>query len=183
MTGHPRTYSNSLVAQSSREYRWRTGFCKPYAPLLERFERLWMPVPFSGCWIWTGNVQKIHLASGEIYYGTYRSVETGRKGAHQVAWELYRGAIPEGLQVNHKCDVSLCVNPDHLYLGTQAQNLKDCRDRGRTRVRLSPSHCPHGHEYTAENSIRKPSDGRLRCRACYNAARKKWRARHAIGIA
>lgn len=77
----------------------------------------------SGCWLWVRSV----LANG---YGCLR-----RDGktlyAHRVAWELYRGPIPIGLHVLHRCDVRRCVNPRHLFLGTNHDNIKDCRKKGR----------------------------------------------------
>jgi ERCC4-type nuclease len=56
--------------------------------------------------------------------------------AHRWVWEHYKGEIPDGLQVNHHCDNSLCVNPEHLYLGTQNENMRDLQRRG-----PSPGHC------------------------------------------
>ena len=155
-----------------REYDLRTGRRKPHQNLtdLERFEIRWMPVPFSGCWIWLGD---IFQCGG---HGAFRINGKRRYKAHRAAWELYRGQIPEGLQVNHKCDVPSCVNPDHLYLGTQAQNNEDCRKRGRFRHCPPPTHCPHGHEYTPENSLRPPK-GHLRCRACSKVSAQRHRAK------
>lgn len=54
--------------------------------------------------------------------------------AHRVAWELTHGAIADGLFVLHKCDVPLCCNPQHLFLGTQLDNLRDASAKGRLRV-------------------------------------------------
>jgi len=94
--------------------------------LRSNFDRQWEAVPESGCWLWTGSVKE---SRGEL---RGRVMLDGRRQyAHRWAYELYKGQIPAGLQVNHKCDVSICVNPDHLYIGTQQDNVKDREARGR----------------------------------------------------
>lgn len=61
------------------------------------------------------------------------------KTAHRMAWILYRGTIPKGVNVLHTCDDSICVNPDHLYLGTLANNMEDMVKRRRNPViKLTP---------------------------------------------
>ena len=77
-----------------------------------------------GCWLWTSY-------RNEHGYGllSFRGVKNRR--AHRIAWELTNGAIPHGLQVLHRCDVRTCVRPDHLFLGTNADNLLDCAKKGR----------------------------------------------------
>ena len=79
--------------------------------------------PNSGCWLWTG-------ASGTRGYGHIRKNGKMLK-AHRVAWTLYRGAIPEGLCVLHHCDVTSCVNPGHLFIGTHTDNMRDKERKGR----------------------------------------------------
>jgi len=79
----------------------------------------------SDCWLWLGC--RNAAGYGRISIGRKA---TGRK-AHRVAWELFRGEIPEGAYVLHSCDNPACVNPKHLFLGTQNDNLKDMRDKGR----------------------------------------------------
>jgi len=75
-----------------------------------------------GCWIWNGSKAK----DG---YGIFYSKEYLR--AHRASYLLFVAQIPKGLWVLHKCDVPLCVNPKHLYLGDCKQNVKDAIERGR----------------------------------------------------
>jgi hypothetical protein len=101
-------------------------------PLAERFPEKVARGP--GCWLWQGTTNG---AYGQIGDG-------GRKRyAHRVAWELQNGPVPDGLHVLHRCDVPACVRPDHLFLGTPSDNLRDCYAKGRRstsvrRGRLGP---------------------------------------------
>ena len=90
-----------------------------------REARFWEKVERTiGCWIWTG----AHVPDG---YGSFMDGGHSRK-AHRVAWELAFGEIPVGMHVLHTCDNRTCVNPRHLYLGTNADNVRDRVARGRT---------------------------------------------------
>lgn len=75
------------------------------------------------CWLWTG---------GRDSHG-YGKLTLDKKqiGAHKVAYQLWKGEIPEGLCVLHTCDVNNCVNPEHLWLGTKADNSQDMVRKGR----------------------------------------------------
>lgn len=75
-----------------------------------------------GCWLWTAPLDK----DG---YGGFR--KDGETRVHRVAWQLAYGPIPAGLQVLHRCDVRSCVRPDHLFLGTNADNIADKMSKGR----------------------------------------------------
>jgi hypothetical protein len=86
--------------------------------------RFWAKVAKGdGCWLWTASVF-------ENGYGLFHCDERNVK-AHRFAYELCVGPIPEGLEVRHRCDVPRCVNPDHLEVGTHAENMADMVRRGR----------------------------------------------------
>ena len=87
------------------------------------------PVTESGCWIWTGGLYP------KDSYGAWMC--TGERLAHRVAYIAANGAIPDGLQILHICDVRECVNPAHLYAGTNRDNMNDMVRRRRA---------PHGEE-------------------------------------
>jgi DNA-binding XRE family transcriptional regulator len=85
----------------------------------ERFEAKFI-VHENGCWIWTSTIS----TSARGAYGSFKRDGIECK-AHRVSYELYKGPIPTGLNVLHSCDESICVNPDHLFLGTQQDNIDD----------------------------------------------------------
>jgi len=87
-------------------------------------DRFWEKVVKSPtCWEWSA------YRDGQGY-GHFRGV-TGRVQAHRQAWELTHGAIPAGMLVCHMCDNTACVRPEHLYIGTHADNMRDMVARGR----------------------------------------------------
>jgi hypothetical protein len=95
----------------------------PQKSLEERFHEQYIRLPESGCWLWTG--------TGVRYGQIKKSGDPVPVGAHRVSWELHFGEIPDGLCVLHKCDVTACVNPDHLFLGTKKDNAVDRMNKGR----------------------------------------------------
>lgn len=120
----------------------------------------------SGCWLW---------AAGKNNQGYGVCFLDGRRTyVHRLSWELHRGPIPSGLYVCHTCDTPLCLNPDHLFLGTQRDNMADASAKGRTRNQcMGVTHCKHGHEFTPENTgIDLKRNWRF-CRICRRVADKR----------
>lgn len=101
--------------------------------LQDRFDRSYEPVPETGCWIWTGDITGDKQGTKQPY-GRMKADLNGENRswlAHRASWVLANGPIPDGLFVCHKCDVTLCVNPDHLFLGTHTDNMRDMAQKNR----------------------------------------------------
>jgi len=92
----------------------------------ERFEDKYIPVTECGCWLWIAKTKKFSNGNYGIIW-----LDDKWKYAHRVSWELTHGKIPDGLDVLHKCDEPSCVNPSHLFIGTQADNNLDRDRKGR----------------------------------------------------
>lgn len=94
----------------------------------ERFAKYVDRADESGCWTWTACVDK---RTGYGIFVWKRDGKPWTRTAHRSAYELAHGPIPEGKMVLHTCDVRTCVRPDHLYLGTHADNMQDKVERNR----------------------------------------------------
>lgn len=120
-----------------------------YADILRRIE----PEPNSGCWLWTG-------CASPKGYGIVME-RPKRVLIHRRMWEIANGvSIPSGLLVCHRCDTPACINPDHLFLGTHGDNVRDMYRKGRQpRLNIlkaqavaaeryrNRTHCKNGHEF------------------------------------
>jgi hypothetical protein len=106
----------------------------------------------AGCWLWTAYVNERGYAKYRI---SPRSVR-----AHRVAYEALVGVVPDGLELDHRCHVRHCVNPEHLRAVTHSQNLSN---------RLPRTHCKVGHELAGTNLFVTVTGSRtcVECRRAY----------------
>lgn len=160
----------------------------PKIPLEERLRQR-LVEDENGCWIW--QKQKNHR------YGTIKLRKGESIGAHRAAYLLWVGEIPPGMLVCHRCDVTKCCNPEHLFLGTPKQNSEDCSSKGRWRPKKGKdhynykhgrysehapatepnpkgprTHCKYEHELTPENS--HVYRGYVNCRQCRRDAKRRY---------
>ena len=127
-------------------------------PAPVRFMKLFVPVTESGCWLWT---------SGVTRGGYSRFVLFNRRQVygHRYSYELFKGPIPNGLEIDHLCRVRCCVNPDHLEAVTQREN-------GR-REAAAQTHCKRGHQLSGVN-LRIDSNRARQCKACDKIRRRRY---------
>lgn len=118
-------------------------------------------VTASGCWEWQGF--KVHNGYGETTYHSQKA------RVHRLAYQLWKGPIPAGMDVCHTCDNRPCCNPDHLWVGTRHQNLLDCLEKGR-HYRAELTHCERGHAFDEANTY-YVTNGRA-CRICYRGRQR-----------
>ena len=108
--------------------------------LSEQLQNKISPEPNSGCWLWTGALER--CGYGQVH------IKRKNKMAHRIIYEFYKGPIPEGYELDHLCRVRSCVNPDHLEIVRHITNVQ----RGNSGINhSSKTHCKHGHEFSEAN--------------------------------
>lgn len=97
---------------------------RPRIPIAQKIENSIVKVPESGCWIWLGSITP--QGYGALTFGAKTHLN-----AHRTSYELKYGPIPKDVMALHHCDVRCCVNPDHIFLGNQQDNMTDkvCKNR------------------------------------------------------
>jgi hypothetical protein len=150
--------------------------------LRERFMEFVYPEPNSGCWLWGGSVDR----NG---YGQIRIRQKGLgslRFATHISLELAARPLPTGLLACHSCDFPPCVNPDHLFAGTQMDNVHDSMAKGRNRPpppsvkgsRPLKEACVNGHVFASDGVYLRP-DGSRACRMCRLEFKRRRRAHFA----
>ena len=124
----------------------------------------------NGCWIWTGDSSKGY---GRIWRGTRRYA------AHRVAYELTVGPIPPGLNACHHCDNRICVRPDHIFLGTQKDNMQDWTKKGLNKAVASRSLFKTGDDHWLRQNTKKAKIAR---QSISDRRKLEWRETQRVAI-
>lgn len=120
----------------------------------------------SSCWEWGG-------ATNKDGYGLFYIKGKKERLAHRIAYSIYKGEFPNELFICHHCDNPSCVNPDHLFAGTQKDNMKDMVSKKRWRGRNPGEYCRRGHKF--DKSV---ITNRNYCKQCISESNKKWFLKH-----
>ena len=130
------------------------------------FERFLCKVEKIGsCWIWTGSAS--NMGYGQVRIGKRLHL------VHRVVFELLVGPVPRGLDLDHKCKQTRCFNPRHIEAVLHRENCRRGNVGAHNKIK---THCPHGHEYTPENTY-VVGGGRRQCKACTLTASRQRRER------
>jgi len=149
-------------------------FSRPRAPLLERFEKFITFEPcllradLGDCWVWTGVLSDGRYANFGV---TDASGKRRNHRGHGLSYSWWVGEVPEGLQLDHLCRVTRCVNPWHVEPVTGRENT--LRADGFAAENASKTHCINGHAFDFANTYTRP-DSTRGCRRCRYEANRRW---------
>lgn len=139
------------------------NFLDPRLP--DRFWKSAVPVPFSGCWLWTASTRDGEY--GQVHYKGRNTL------AHRAFYDALVGGLSPDLVLDHVCRVQPCVNPAHLEQVTQLENIR--RGLPWLHNNRSKTHCPRGHAYAGDNLVINNRGERV-CRACERVRNARRRA-------
>lgn len=133
--------------------------------LLDRFWNKIKVNKTTGCWEWTASQNG--RGYGQFYISGGRAKPI-KKGAHVFAFEYYVGPIDKGKQIDHKCSVTYCVNPEHLQQVDFCENMNLAAQR-KENYCSAKTHCKWGHEFTKENTHLYNRRGKIErvCKQCW----------------
>jgi hypothetical protein len=145
MRKNPTKYCLDCPKQITNFYSKRCKKCAGKERRSHLSERFWNKVvKTDGCWIWTGSLNTCG-------YGII-GVDRKTIHSHRIAWELINGTIPNRMSILHHCDRPPCVNPSHLFLGTQQDNIKDMLLKNRGKGGVGVRNCK---ARLSENDVRE----------------------------
>jgi hypothetical protein len=156
----------------SLKKQYREGTRKPFViSLRDRNILFWKHVKKTpSCWLWTAYKDK--NGYGKVTY--FQKVTY----AHRVAYSLIKGIIPDGLELDHLCRNTSCVNPNHLEPVTTKINCH--RGISQAAINSRKTHCINGHELSGKNVyIRRDNGGRC-CRECYKARKDRYKNEYSV---
>ena len=144
-------------------------------PLIDSLMDLSIPEPNSGCWLWMG------CLCPDGYGKVYAKRELpGESLAHRASYKLFVGPIPDGCEIDHRCNVRSCINPEHLRAISHADNVRRS-DHKKNSYNGRKTHCKRGHELSGDNLVIWTYGGQRsrQCRTCVRERQRKvrrWRA-------
>lgn len=159
-----RSLENRAKVSSAMKGRGKTYRGGPLPrPMRDRIQDRSMPVPWTGCWLWLGALDR----------DGYGHISVGRKtntGAHRAAYEAFVGPIPTGMVIDHRCRVRCCVNPDHLEPVTPRENV--LRGDSSAAEFARRTHCKRGHRLVVFVAEDDPSFRIRLCKECQRVSNR-----------
>ena len=143
----------------------------------ERFWKYVFPEPMSGCWLWIGPITSGRQSG--LKYGSLTELVAGKsktRSAHTLSFEIHKGLVPKGLEIDHLCRNTLCVNPEHLESVTHKVNA--LRGISPSAKNSKKTHCIRGHILEGPHLYITKAGSRA-CRTCNTLLAREYRKRKA----